>query len=185
MKTIYKRGGHKFMQDSASPPLEHALTLAQAGKYLTFQLSDETYGLEILTVQEIIGMLHVTRVPRTPPYLRGVINLRGKVIPVVDTRIKFGMAGVGDTQVTCIIVVKVALNDETVIVGLIVDAVAEVVDIGAGQIEPAPALGASVDTAFIRGMGKLGEKVVILLDVREVIENEIAELSMLSASTAA
>jgi len=140
-----------------------------AGKYLTFQLGGEIYGLEILKVQEIIGMMKVTHLPRTPDFIRGVINLRGKVIPVLDLRIKFGMQAKEDTDRTCIIVVQIMRNGQRVTMGTIVDEVSEVLDIGAEQIEPPPSFGASVDTDFIFGVGKVGQKVIMLLDVDKVL----------------
>lgn len=154
-----------------------------AGKYLTFKLGREVYGLQILKVQEIIGMMNVTHVPRTPEYIRGVINLRGKVIPVVILRRKFGMAASEDTDRTCIIVVQVACNGQHVTMGLIVDEVSEVVDVAGAQIEPAPTMGAAVDTAYILGMGKIGDNVVILLDVDKVLATE--ELAMLQTTAGA
>ncbi|MFP4164070.1 MAG: chemotaxis protein CheW [Chitinispirillaceae bacterium] len=149
------------------------------GKYLTFRLADEGYGLEILKVQEIIGMMSITRIPRTPEFIRGVINLRGKVIPVVDLRLKFGLDKKNDTQKTCIIVVQVTKDEQEVTMGIIVDEVSEVLDIEAKQIEPPPSFGATVDTDFILGMGKASQKVVMLLDVDKVLsKNEIEKLSM-------
>ncbi len=154
---------------------------AQAGKYLTFELYGEVYGLAILKVQEIIGIMDVTSVPRTPDFVRGVINLRGKVIPVVDLRLKFGMDGCEDTERTCIIVVQVELTGRDVTMGILVDEVSEVLDIGADQIEPAPSFGTSVETNFIMGMGKIDEKVVMLLDVNKVLSSgELALADKLS-----
>ncbi len=149
-------------------------TLAEtlAGKYLTFRLGDEEYGLEILKVQEIIQMQAVTRVPRTPDYVRGVINLRGKVIPVVDLRSKFGLERLVDTEKTCIIVVQIAHENNTVVMGVIIDEVKEVLDIAANQIEETPSFGASIDTEFIMGMGKVGTNVKILLDIDKVLSIE-------------
>lgn len=148
-------------------------SLAKPGKYLSFVLGREEYGLEILKVQEIIGMMTVTRVPRTPTHVRGVLNLRGRVIPVVDLRCKFAMSAVEDTEKTCIIVVQVRQEDLTVTMGIIVDEVSEVLNFGGDQIEPAPNFGGGMDEAqFITGMGKLGKKVVILLDVDRVLQNE-------------
>jgi purine-binding chemotaxis protein CheW len=143
--------------------------LAKAGKYLTFNLGKEVYGIEILKVQEIIGMMSVTRVPKTPGFVRGVVNLRGKVIPVIDLRLKFSLDGREDTDRTCIIVVQVSLNGTPVIMGLIVDEVSEVLNVLAEQIEASPSFGAKVDTDFILGMGKVGQKVVMLLDVDKVL----------------
>jgi purine-binding chemotaxis protein CheW len=146
----------------------------RAGKYLTFKLADEEYGLEILKVQEIIGMMSVTRVPRTPDFIRGVINLRGKVIPVVDLRLRLGMPRQEDTDRTCIIVVQIAGNTNEVAMGIIIDEVSEVVNIDKGQIEDPPSFGANVDTDFILGMAKVGQKVLIMLDIDRVLSgNEI------------
>ena len=150
---------------------------AQQGKYLTFRLAEEEYGLEILKVQEIIKMMDITRVPRTPDFVRGVINLRGKVIPVVDLRLKFGMEAKDTTDKTCVIVVQVRRNEATVTMGIIVDEVSEVLDITAEQIEPPPEFGTAVDTAFILGMGKVAKKVIMLLDINKVLAgNELAKI---------
>lgn len=157
---------------------------ALAGKYLTFSLAQEGYGIEILKVQEIIGLMNVTNVPRTPEFIRGVINLRGKVIPVVDLRLKFGIEKIDDTDKTCIIVVQVEeLSGEHVTMGIIVDEVCEVLDVKADQIEPSPSFGASVDTDFIMGMGKAAQKVVMLLDVDRVLsKKEIEAVTQTSKS---
>lgn len=140
-----------------------------AGKHLTFKLGAEEFGLEILKVQEIIKMMEITKVPRTPDFVSGVINLRGKVVPVVDLRRKFGMATMNTTDKTCVIVVQVGHAAGTVTTGIIVDEVSEVLDIDGGQIEPAPEFGSSVNTDFILGMGKIGRRVVMLLDVDRVL----------------
>ena len=156
----------------------------RAGQYLTFALGNEVYGLEILKVQEIIGMTTVTKVPRTPDFLRGVINLRGKVIPVVDLRTKFGMESHEDTNLTCIIVVQVMRDNQQVTMGIIVDEVAEVLDVRAAQIAPPPPFGASTQTEFISGMGKGGSKVIILLDTDRVLSwGEVEAISEVAAST--
>jgi purine-binding chemotaxis protein CheW len=141
----------------------------RGGKFLTFQLGGETYGLEILKVQEIMGLITITRVPKTPHFIRGVINLRGKVIPVVDLRRKFGLSHKDDTERTCIIVVQVSRGGMQVTMGAIVDEVSEVLDIKDDQIERPPEFGSHVDTAFILGIGKVGQKVVMLLDVDRVL----------------
>ena len=143
-----------------------------AGKYLTFRLDIEEFGLEILKVQEIIKMMDITRVPRTPSFVRGVINLRGKVIPVVDLRLKFDMETRESTDKTCIIVVSVKRSNGSVIMGIIVDEVSEVMDVAGESIEPPPQFGGAVDTAFILGMGKVGERVVTLMDVDKVLSGE-------------
>ncbi|MDD5718444.1 MAG: chemotaxis protein CheW [Candidatus Krumholzibacteria bacterium] len=154
-------------------------TMAKPGKYLSFVLGREEYGVEILKVQEIIGIMEVTRVPRTPSYVRGVINLRGRVIPVVDLRSKFKMPVIENTEKTCVIVVQVAQEDLTVTMGVIVDEVSEVLSFTQEQIEPAPNFGGGMDEVeFITGMGKLGKKVLILLDVDRVLKcEELAEIA--------
>ena len=142
---------------------------AQAGKYLTFRLANEEYGLEILKVREIIGLMDITKVPRTPHYIRGIINLRGKVIPVLELRLKFMMETREDTEETCIIVVDVATTDVSIQMGILVDSVSEVLDIQTDEIEDAPSFGSGVDTDFILGMGKIKDEVKILLDINKVL----------------
>jgi purine-binding chemotaxis protein CheW len=139
------------------------------GKFLTFLMADEKYGLEILKVREIIGIMDVTPVPTTPAFVRGVINLRGKVIPVVDLRLKFGMEAKQNTQRTCIIVVHLARAAQEMIMGIIVDEVSEVLDIDQNQIEPPPSFGADIRIDFILGMGKVNQRVVTMLDIDRVL----------------
>ena len=147
--------------------------IAQAGKYLSFKLGGEEYGLEILKVQEINGMMGITRVPRTPEFVRGVINLRGRVIPIVNLRAKFRMPPVEDTEKTCIIVVQVRHDDSEITMGIIVDEVSEVLNISDGQIEGPPSFGGGMEDAdYITGMGKLEDKVVILLDLDAILSGE-------------
>jgi purine-binding chemotaxis protein CheW len=154
-----------------------ARSLELAGKYLTFISGDEEFGLGILKVQEIIGMMKVTRVPRVSHYIRGVINLRGKVIPIIDLRRRFGVEATDDTDRTCIVVVQVQRDDAEVTMGIVVDEVSEVLDINAEAIEPPPRFGATVDTAFLLGIGKMADKVIMLLDIDRVLsEDEVAEL---------
>ena len=151
------------------------------GKYLTFLLGNEEYGLEILKVHQIIQMQEVTRVPRTPGYVRGVINLRGRVIPVIDLRIKFGMEGVDDTEKSCIIVVQIEHEGHAVTMGVIIDEVREVLEIPADAIEETPSFGDDVDTGFIMGMGKVGDKVKMLLDIDKVLSaTELQSLATLA-----
>ncbi len=153
----------------------------KAGKYLTFALGKEEYGVEILKVREIIGMMEITSVPRTPHFVKGVVNLRGKVIPVVDLRLKFNMEEADRTEETCIIVVAFRGME----MGVVVDRVSEVLDIDGEQIEDAPAFGVDVDTDFILGMGKANGRVTILLDIAKVLTNgELEELAT-TADTAA
>ncbi|HVP13494.1 MAG TPA: chemotaxis protein CheW [Phycisphaerae bacterium] len=137
------------------------------GKYLTFKLANEEYGVEILRVREINGLMDITAVPQMPPYMKGVINLRGKVIPVIDLRLKFGLDEAQHTEQTCIIVVDVGKE-----VGIIVDTVSEVLDIHGDNIEPPPQMGGNVDTGFILGMGKVGDAVKILLAIEKVLTTD-------------
>lgn len=148
------------------------------GKYLTFSLAEEAYGLEILRVREIIGVMEVTAVPRTPEFIKGVINLRGRVIPVMDLRLKFGMPEAEHTEETCIIVVTLGDVD----MGIIVDCVNEVLDIAEDDIEDSPKFGDDVTTDYILGMGKTEGKVSILLDIARVLNAEELEIMQDTAS---
>jgi len=143
-----------------------------AGKYLTFELGEETYGVGILKVQEIIKMQEITKVPRTPEYVKGVINLRGKVMPIVSLRCLFGMEEAETSRNTCIIVMQVQQGETSVILGVIADKVSEVLEIGEEEIEPAPSFGTQVDTHFILGMAKTKDAVKILLDADKVMNEE-------------
>jgi purine-binding chemotaxis protein CheW len=147
----------------------------EGGKFLTFLMANEKYGLEILKVREIIGMMDVTSIPMTPAFIRGVINLRGKVIPVVDLRLKFGIEAKEDNQRTCIIVVHLTHTAQEMTMGIIVDEVSDVLDIDRNQIEPPPSFGVDVRTDFILGMGKVDQKVMTMLDIDRVLtEQEVA-----------
>ncbi len=139
------------------------------GKYLTFALGPEEYGLEILKVREIMGIMEITAVPQTPAHVRGVINLRGKVIPVIDLRAKFGMETTETTDQTCIIVVEITQKGQGFNTGIVVDRVQEVLDIAGENIEDTPQFGSNVATDFILGMGKIGDSVKILLDIDKVL----------------
>ena len=141
-----------------------------AGKYMTFKLAAEEYGLEILKVREIIGLMDITRVPRGPDFIRGVINLRGKVIPVVDLRLQFGMSPAEPSDQTVIIVVQVEVAGRPLTMGLLVDQVLEVLSIEAANIEETPSFGsATADDSFILGVGKHDRRVVFLLDIGKVL----------------
>lgn len=139
----------------------------RGGKYLTFGLGEEEFGLEILKVREINGLMEITAVPRMPDYVEGVINLRGKVIPVVDLRLKFGMMKAEHSSESCVIVVDV----RGTLMGVVVDRVSEVLDINCDDIEDAPKVGVSVDTDFILGMAKAKGSVKILLDINKVLSD--------------
>ena len=150
----------------------HKAMLEKEGKYLTFALANEEYGLEILKVREIIGYMDITAVPQTPAYVKGVINLRGQVIPVVDLRAKFGMETTDITEETCIIVVEISQGGRSFSTGIVVDQVEEVLDIAGEDIEEAPQFGSAVNTDFILGMGKIGETVKILHDIEMVLAGD-------------
>jgi purine-binding chemotaxis protein CheW len=163
---------------------EEAVTINQAvehiaakqGKYLTFSLGEEEYGISILKVKEIIGMMAITSVPRTPEFVKGVINLRGKVIPVMDLRLKFSMEAIPYSERTCIIVVEIESQDSTVLIGIVVDAVSEVLNIKGEEIEETPAFGSKLDTEYILGMAKMDGGVKILLDIDKVLNAKEVEL---------
>ncbi|MCK5175175.1 MAG: purine-binding chemotaxis protein CheW [Planctomycetes bacterium] len=151
----------------------------EESKYLTFALGAEEFGLEILKVREIIGYMDITAVPQTPAHVKGVINLRGQVIPVIDLRAKFDMDQMEVTEQTCIIVVETSQGNSQFQTGIVVDHVSEVLDIAAGDIEDAPQFDSDVDTTFILGMGKIGDTVKILLDIDKVLAG--ADLSQFAA----
>ena len=142
------------------------------GKYLTFTLADEEYGIGILKIKEIIGMMPITTVPQTPEFVKGVINLRGKVIPVIDLRLRFGMEAIDYTERTCIIVVEIEGHNGTVQIGIVVDSVSEVLNIRGNEIEETPTFGAKLKTDYILGMAKTEGSVKILLDIDCVLSNE-------------
>lgn len=145
-------------------------------QYVTFSLCKELFGVEVSRTREILSLTPVTKVPQTPEYLLGVINLRGQVVPVVDMCLKLGMTSGGDTEDTCIIVVEVQVDGETVIIGARADAVREVLEVRSDQIEPPPKLGSRLKTEFINGMGKIDEQFMILLNIDRIFNS--VELSM-------
>jgi purine-binding chemotaxis protein CheW len=147
------------------------------GKYLTFTLANEEYGIGILKIKEIIGMMPVTTVPQTPDFVKGVINLRGKVIPVVDLRLRFDIESIDYTERTCIIVVEVESDSGTVQIGIVVDSVSEVMNIKGREVEESPTFGARLKTDYILGMAKMEGEVKILLDIDRVLNR--SEVDML------
>lgn len=147
-------------------------TTIRTGKYLTFALNEEEYGIGILKVKEIIGMMPITSVPRTPSFVKGVINLRGKVIPVIDLRLKFNMGEIPYNERTCIIVVEIDSEEGTVLIGIVVDSVSEVLNIQESEIEETPAFGARLETDYILGMAKTEDSVKILLNIDRVLSTE-------------
>lgn len=156
---------------------------AEPGQYLTFMLGGEAYAIGILSIKEIIEYHSLTEVPMMPACVRGVINLRGAVVPVMDLQARFGRTASAVTKRTCIVIVEVAAGDERQVIGVVVDAVNEVLEIGAADIEPAPQFGASVRADFIQGMGKVHGKFVILLAVDHVLS--LDNLNDIASATAA
>jgi purine-binding chemotaxis protein CheW len=154
---------------------------AGEGQYLTFKLGEEVYALEITKVREVLDFTKVTKVPKTPPFMKGVINLRGGVVPVVDLRLKFDMSETEKTVDTCIIIVEILMDDEQCLIGALADSVQEVMDLGADQIEPAPKIGTHLNTAFIKGMGKHNDEFIIILDIEKVFSVE--ELTLVQQAT--
>jgi len=141
-------------------------------QYVTFSLADELFGVEVSRAREILSMTPVTKVPQTPDYMLGVINLRGQVVPVVDMRLKLGLPVGEETEDTCIIVIEVQVDDEVLVVGALADAVREVLEVSDDQIEPPPRLGTKLNTEFINGMGKIDEQFMILLNIDRVFSGE-------------
>ncbi len=146
--------------------------ILETTQYLTFKLDDEVFALDISKVREVLDFTTVTKVPRTPEFMRGVINLRGSVVPVVDLRLKFGMTKTEKTVNTCIIIIEVKVDDETAILGALADSVQEVMDLEPDHIEPAPKIGTKLRTDFINGMGKQNDRFVIILNIDKVFSTE-------------
>ncbi|MFC1823387.1 chemotaxis protein CheW [Thermodesulfobacteriota bacterium] len=166
------------MKDLAKKMDEAVKTAGEReGKYLTFTLNNEEYGIGILKIKEIIGMMPITTVPQTPAFVKGVVNLRGKVIPVVDLRLRFGMDAMDYTDRTCIIVVEMEGQSSSVMMGIVVDSVSEVLNIKGEEIEDTPTFGSELNTNYILGMAKMEGGVKILLDIDCVLNTaEISEL---------
>ncbi|EAT14634.1 chemotaxis protein CheW [Desulfuromonas acetoxidans] len=154
--------------------------LEQMNQYLTFKLDDEVFALEIGKVREVLDFTEVTKVPQTPVFMRGVINLRGSVVPVVDMRVKFSMDEAEATVNTCIIITEVVMDGEPSVLGALVDSVQEVLELDPDQIEPPPRIGTKLDTEFIRGMGKHNEEFIIILDIDRVFSAD--EISLIQAT---
>jgi purine-binding chemotaxis protein CheW len=148
------------------------ITAIETTQYLTFKLEDEVYATEIAQVREVLEYPRVTKVPRTPEYMRGVINLRGHVVPVLDLKLRFGMKKTEQTVNTCIIIVEVHLDGEKTIIGALADSVQEVIEMDASMIQAAPKIGTKLNTDFIRGMGKRDEQFVIILDIEKTFSTE-------------
>ena len=155
--------------------------LEQMNQYLTFKLDEEVFALEIGKVREVLDFTDVTKVPQTPHFMRGVINLRGSVVPVVDMRVKFSMSEAEATVNTCIIITEVVMDGEPSVLGALVDSVQEVLDLDPDQIEPPPRIGTKLDTEFIRGMGKHNDDFIIILDINRVFSAD--EISLIQQNS--
>jgi purine-binding chemotaxis protein CheW len=161
--------------------LDEEIGLQLAGKYLTFTLDKEEYAIEILKVNQIIRLQEITAIPRTPSFIRGVINLRGMIIPIIDLRKKFQMSDHTDTERSCIVVIQLDQDGKKINMGIVIDEVREVLEIPAGDIEKTPEFGAGIDTQFIMGIAKTGKNVKMMLDISKVLtSSEIKDLSNLS-----
>ncbi|MGD0282050.1 MAG: chemotaxis protein CheW [Dissulfurispiraceae bacterium] len=154
--------------------------ITETTQCLTFKLEDEVFALDISKVREVLDFTTVTKVPRTPEFMRGVINLRGNVVPVVDMRLKFGMQKTEKTVNTCIIIVEISIEGETAVLGALADSVQEVIDLEPDQIEPAPRIGTRVRTDFIKGMGKRDNHFIMILDIDKVFSAD--ELSIVQGA---
>ncbi len=153
-------------------------SITTTSQYLTFKLDEEVFALDISTVREVLDFTTIARVPRTPDFMLGVINLRGSVVPVVDMRLKFGMSATERSVNTCIIIVEIEIDGETTILGALVDSVQEVLDLDPEQIEPPPRIGTRLDTRFIKGMGKRDNDFIIILDIDKIFSaDEIAAVN--------
>lgn len=154
--------------------------IQKASNYLTFTLEEEVFAIDISKVHEVLDFKRITKVPRTPDFMRGVINLRGRVVPVIDLRLKLGMTSTEQTVDTCIIIMEISLDDGEIVLGALTDSVQEVLEIEPGSIEPAPSIGTRLDTEFINGMAKLNEQFAIILDVDKVFTS--AEIAVVQAT---
>ncbi|MBW4056585.1 MAG: purine-binding chemotaxis protein CheW [Proteobacteria bacterium] len=146
--------------------------ITETVQYLTFKLADEVFALDVAKVREILEITTITKVPQTPDFMRGVINLRGSVVPVIDMRLKFGMSATEQTVNTCIIVVEITMDGDTTVLGALADSVQEVVEMEPESIEPAPHIGTKLNTDYIKGMGKVDSRFVMILDIDKVFSSD-------------
>jgi purine-binding chemotaxis protein CheW len=173
---------------SAGQYLEEAMSISEATgtqQFLTFKLGEEIFAVEVAKVREILDVTTITKVPKTPDFMRGVINLRGGVVPVIDLRLKFGMSMTENTVNTCIIVVEVAIGGETAVLGTLADSVQEVFDLEGDQIAPAPRIGTKLNTEFLKGMGKYNDSFIMILDIDRVFSADEIESALELESQAA
>ncbi len=151
--------------------------ITEVRQYLTFILEDELFAVDVIKVREVLDFTNITKIPRTPDYMRGVINLRGSVVPVLDLRLKFGMSKTENTINTCIIVMEVVTDTETIILGALADSVQEVFELEPDQIEPTPRIGTRFNAEFLKGMGKRDDKFLMILDIDKIFTfEELSEM---------
>lgn len=155
--------------------------IAESAQYLTFKLEEEVFAVDVANVREILDFTPATKVPGTPEFMRGVINVRGNVVPIVDMRLKFGLSKTEKTVDTCIVVMEISVDDDKIVLGALVDSVQEVFEMEASQIEPPPRMGTRWKTEFIKGIGKRNDQLIIILDIDRVFSSN--ELSLLQDST--
>jgi purine-binding chemotaxis protein CheW len=160
-------------------------SVTETTQFLTFKLGDEVFALDIAKVREVLDFTTVTKVPRTPEFMRGVINLRGSVVPVVDLRLKFGMTRTESSVNTCIIITEVTVDNDTTVLGALADSVQEVLDLEPGSIAPAPKIGTKLKTEFIKGMGRRDDRFIIILDIDKVFSSDELSLVKQEETTAA
>lgn len=159
-----------------------ATTTSSTAQYLTFKLDQELFAVDIAKVREVLEFTSMTKVPRTPDFMRGVINLRGNVVPVVDMRLKLGLSMTEKTVDTCVVISEVAVDGESTVLGALVDSVQEVIDLDSGNVAPPPHMGSRVDTAVIRGMGKRDDQFIMILDLDRVFTAEELRSSSTTAT---
>ncbi|HEY1724220.1 MAG TPA: chemotaxis protein CheW [Steroidobacteraceae bacterium] len=163
------------MEAAATNAVRNAAITATAEQYLTFQLAGQTYGVEILRVQEIKGWEKPTRLPHSPEHVQGVINLRGAVVPILDLRRRFRLGEAEYGRTTVVIVVKVDSERGELTAGIVVDAVCEVCNIGAGDVRPTPSVGSAIDSDFVRGLAMVGDGMLVLLDVGKLVTSTLTD----------
>ena len=149
-----------------------------SNQYLTFKVNEEKYAFNVLNVREVLELAQLSKVPRMPDFMRGIINLRGSIVPVIDLKLKFGLGMTEKDIDTSIIVCEIIMNDETIVMGLLADSVQEVIDLEDKDIDPTPYVGAEIDTAFIQGMGKRNEEFIIILNMERILT--VSELNLVS-----
>ena len=146
--------------------------ITETAQYITFKLGDETFAIDVAQVREVLEISHITKVPTAPPYMRGVVNVRGKAVPVVDLRLKFGLPAAADSVHTRILVIELELDGEITVVGGAADSVHEVIELEPGQINPPPRIAMRWRTELIKGMGRRGDEFIIVLDIKQVFSSE-------------